>query len=130
MMNEKSRFITKIVEISGIAKKIAENEDVKAVYLFGSQVSGRAHKLSDIDICIITENGEENVEYPSTDNLDVSFFHLLPISIRYRILKEGKPLVIKDKNFIHELKIRILREYLDLKPLFNAYAMERFGCTI
>jgi len=129
-MYERPRFVTKVEELSKIAKEIAKNKNVKAIYLFGSQVSGKAHQLSDIDLCIITENGKEDIDYPTTDNLDVSFFHLLPITIQYRVLKEGKPLVIKDKEFIYKLKIKTLQKYLDIKPLLNKYLMERFGCTI
>jgi predicted nucleotidyltransferase len=129
-MYEKPRFLTKANEISEIVREITKDKRVKAVYLFGSQVSGKAHKLSDIDICIITDKDIENVNYPITDNLDVSFFHLLPLAIQYRVLKEGKPLVIKDKEFIYNLKIKTLQKYLDIKPLINKYLMERFGCTI
>lgn len=115
------KFFTKIEDIQKIAEDIAKSRNVKAVYLFGSQTTGKAHALSDIDICIITDKESEDVEYPTTDNLDVSFFHLLPITIQYRVLKEGKPLVINDKNFIYELKIKTLRKYLDIKPLINKY---------
>lgn len=130
MMKDGLRFLTKASEISKIAREIAKDKRVKAVYLFGSQISGKAHGLSDIDICIITDKGIENVNYPTTDNLDASFFHLLPLTIQYRVLKEGKPLVINDEEFIYKLKIKTLQKYLDIKPLINKYLMERFGCTI
>lgn len=116
-------------EIPEIAKEIAKSEYVKAIYLFGSQVNGRKHVLSDIDICIITD-GNEDVKYPITDNLDVSYFHRLPITIQYKIFKEGEPLIINDFGFLYALKLKTLRHYLDIKPLINKYIFERFKCTI
>ena len=71
------RFATKIEEIPKIASEIAKNKHVKAIYLFGSYANGKMHNLSDIDLCIITD-GNEEVSFPVTNNLDVSYFHLLP----------------------------------------------------
>ena len=128
-MGCKMECITKAEDIYKISEEIARNKKVKAVYLFGSQVSGKLHRRSDIDICIITD-GSEDVDYPCTDNLDVSFFHLLPLAVKYRVLKEGRQIIIKDVNFLHNLKIKTLNEYLDFLPFINKYLMERFGGTI
>lgn len=124
------RFTTKIEEIPEIAKEIAENKHVKAVYLFGSYASEKQHILSDIDICIITKDDNEDVKYPATDNLDVSYFHRLPLIIQFRVLKEGKPLVVKDDNFILKLKSRVLREYIEFLPSINKFVRRTLGCTI
>ena len=130
MNSEKIKFVTKIEEIEGIVKKISRNKNVKAVYLFGSYARGVVHVNSDIDLCIITKNNYEDVRCPASDNLDISFFHKLPISIQYRVFKEGKPLFIKDKNFVDRLKIKTLEIYLDFKPLINRFIWENFKCTI
>jgi len=117
-----------------IAKEIGRINGVKAVYLFGSFAKGRNHHLSDIDICIIGEKGDEKMEEDALsffqEPLDISFFWKLPASIQFRVFKEGKALVINDKNFIDKVKIRTLRNYVDIKPLFNRYYVERFQCTI
>ena len=130
MMHERQRFLTKIEEVSDIAKEIAKNKNVKAVYLFGSQVSGKVHGLSDIDLCVITDGRDGKFAYSAGDNVDISIFDMLPVPIQFRVLKEGKPLVIKDQDFIYNLKIKTIQEYLDIKPLINKYLFERFGCTI
>ena len=124
--------VTKIEDIQETAEEIAKARNVKAIYLFGSHVSGKNHNFSDIDLCIISgnEEQEDSINYPVTDKLDVSFFHSLPISMQFRVLKEGKSLIIKDKDFVNNLKIKTLREYLDFKNLINRYCIERFGCTI
>lgn len=124
------RFTTKIEEIPEIAKEIAKNKHVKAIYLFGSYASKKQHILSDIDICIITKNNYENARFPVTDNLDVSYFHRLPLIIQFRVFKEGKPIIIKDKDFIYNLKLKTLKLYLDFKHIINRYVWENFKCTI
>jgi len=126
---------TEIKELPKIAEKIAKLKGVKAIYLFGSQVNGKTHIRSDIDICVISKNEEdERLEDEllgfMTDNLQVVYFWKLPVSIRFRVLREGKPLIIKDKDFIDDIKIKTMNEYFDIKPLINRYLMERFKCTI
>lgn len=123
------KFVTKFEEIPSIAKEVAKNKHVKAVYLFGSYASGKTHILSDIDLCIITD-GNENVKYPLTDNLDVSYFHRLPLIIQFRVLREGMPLIINDEKFVLKVKSRILREYIEFLPSINKFVRRTLGCTI
>lgn len=124
------RFTTEIEEIPEIAKEIAKNKHVEAVYLFGSYASEKQHILSDIDICIITKNDNEDVRFPVTDDLDISYFHRLPLTIQFRVFKEGKPLVVKDDKFILKLKSRVLREYIEFLPSINKFVRRTLGCTI
>lgn len=124
---------TKIEDINEIACKIGKIEGVKAIYLFGSYAQGNQHNNSDIDLCVIgsfTEKEETEILMKGSDNLDISIFTKLPILIRFRVLAEGKPLIIMDKEYIQKLKSYTLREYLDFKPAINKFIMETFKCTI
>jgi predicted nucleotidyltransferase len=120
------KFITKMEDVPRIAENIAKNKHVKAIYLFGSQATGKTHILSDIDLCVITD-GKEFGGLGGSDNLDIVYFHWLPIQIQFRIFKEGKPLVMKDKDFINDIKVLTLKRYLDIRPLIRRYSIERFG---
>src|SRR3989338_8886265 len=40
----------------------AKNFPISAIYLFGSQVNGKAHKWSDIDVAVITNKLKRNYE--------------------------------------------------------------------
>ena len=121
-------------DIEIIAKNISKIKNVEAVYLFGSYARGEIHAKSDVDFCVFLKKEDEKtiseVSSYSSDNVDISFFHMLPLAIRFRVFKEGKPLAIKDKSFIDIFKISTWKNYLDIKPLINRYCMERFGCTI
>src|SRR3989344_3772894 len=108
-------------QIQRMAGMISKDRNVKGIYLFGSQVSGKTREGSDIDMCIITKDEQEDIEYPIFPGLEISFFHLLPLSLKYRIFNEGIPLVVKDVRLINELKIKTLRDYLEIKPLINRF---------
>ncbi|MBS3071693.1 nucleotidyltransferase domain-containing protein [Candidatus Pacearchaeota archaeon] len=125
-------ILTKIESVNEIAEEIGKDENVVAVYLFGSYASGKQHPLSDIDLCVIIKdrNKEYETTLPASDNLDVSFFHRLPITIKYRVFTEGKALLIKDRNFVDDLRIDTVNEYIDFKPHLNKFLFERFKCTI
>lgn len=129
----RKQILTKIKDLKKIVEEISKIKNVKAIYLFGSQSRNNAGPLSDIDICIIgnlTEKEKSKIYNFSSDNLDLSFFRQLPIMIQFRILKEGKELFVKDRNEINELKIKIIRNYIDFKYIINAYCKEELGCMI
>ena len=117
-------------DIQTIAEEIGKIKGVKAVYLFGSYARGRFGPLSDIDLCIIgklNEGEKFNVYGFCTDNLDVSVFDDLPIYIKFRVLREGRPLIVKDIEFLNFTKIKTMQEYLDFKPILNKYVREVLG---
>ncbi len=129
----KNKILTKFENIPKIAEEIGKIKNVKAVYLFGSYATGKTHALSDIDICVIgdlTEKEKYLAMNALSDNLDISIFNELPISIRFRVFRDGKPLIVKDKDFVRKLMLKSLNEYLDFKPSINKFCMETLGCTI
>ena len=80
-------------------------------------------------MCVFSDDEDYLAGYGS-EKIDVSMFAMLPIQIRFRVLKEGIPLVVKDKNFVDKLKIKTLREYIDFRPLMVKFYREKLGCTI
>jgi len=127
------RIETRFEDIGKIAEEIAEIKSVKAVYLFGSYATGKNHHFSDIDICVIGNLNEKEISKaldPLSDNLDIVFFDMLPVSIKIRVFTEGKPLVVKDKELIARIQFSTLREYLDFKPGINKFCFETLKCTI
>ena len=126
-ISEKIKFKIDIKNITHIAKEIAKNKKVKAVYLFGSQAKGKTHIHSDVDICIITESEAEDIAYHLTDNLDVSYFHNLPLIIQYRVLKEGRPLIVKDREFMHHITMKTLHDYIEFRPAILRFIRETYN---
>lgn len=121
-MNENEKIVNELRKI----------DEVKAIYLFGSHATGKATPISDIDICAITDKNisrgkKADITSYSSNKIDVSVFWDLPIMIRHKVLKEGKLLFEKDKEFLHNITIATLREYLDFKPVIERFSEVYFG---
>ena len=124
-------IITDFKDIPKIVKEIGEIKGIKAVYLFGSYASGKFGPLSDIDLYVIgkfSEKEKTEVYGFGSDNLDISVFDDLPVYIKFRVLREGKPLLVKDIEFLNRTKFKTLQEYLDFKPAINRFCMETLKC--
>lgn len=126
-------MVTTIIDRKTLAelKKIRE---VKAVYLFGSHATGRATKISDVDLCVIADKGipggkKAEIRSCSSGKVDVSVFWDLPVVLRYRVLKEGKKLFSRQsEKAFHKIVMETIREYLDFKPVIKRFARE-FGIS-
>jgi len=109
---------TYISEIS----KIFDFDFVDAIILFGSYNSKTNSKMSDIDICVITNKGlslEEKFEILQFKDeiLDISLFEELPLSLQDRVMREGA--ILKSKISLESLKIQTINQYRDFKPILN-----------
>ena len=117
-------------KIESTTRKLSKLPEVKAVYLFGSATKGKMHQLSDIDICVICkEYTDISKKIDFEKGMDIVPFWDLPLAIRFRVFKEGKVLVMKDKMYMDHVKINTLKSYLDFKQLIDRYCWEKFGCT-
>ncbi|MDI6737775.1 MAG: nucleotidyltransferase domain-containing protein [Nanoarchaeota archaeon] len=109
-----------------IAKDISKSRRVKAVYLFGSYARGTQTPISDIDICVITgyslkETEKNDILSNASDTIDILLYEDLPVAIRQRVLNEGKPLFVRDKRFVDDLRWKAFKEYIDFKPIISSY---------
>ncbi len=121
-LNEK---ISKIIEI------IKSHPNVIAIYLFGSYAKGEATPLSDIDIADTLENptpeSEADIGSLSSPEIDVVLFHRLPLHIRYEVLKYGKEIFVRDEEKLLEIKLKVMREYLDTVRMYKMISSEVLG---
>ncbi len=105
--------------IAAVVNAIKKEKAVEAVYLFGSHASGKAKPYSDIDLCVITGKRakKERILSHSSDKIDTCVFWDLPLNIRFRVMKEGTPLYVKNELEMHRIKVNTVLSYLDFKPL-------------
>ncbi len=89
-----------------------------SIYLFGSYARGREKPFSDIDICVIAAKGADRDEIlsHSSKKIDISIFHDLPLTMRFRVLKEGQLLFLRDELKMHRIIVATIKSYLDFKP--------------
>ena len=102
-------------------RKFKKYEDVVAIILFGSYVSNKVKPISDVDIAVIVKNEsmEHEIGSYSSNIFDIVPFHRLPLYIQFELLKHGKILFLRDENYFKEVKSRTLREYTEMKPLYE-----------
>lgn len=113
-------------KLSAFFKK---RDDINLAYLFGSQATAKAGKISDIDIAILlkgetklnldfkTEITSELMSLLSVNKIDVVFLNNATPLMRYEVIKDGK-VIFSDPDFdLTDYKISVIREYLDTEHL-------------
>jgi predicted nucleotidyltransferase len=117
--------------INDVIKEI-KKKDIDAIYLFGSHATGKVKPTSDIDICVIakkdiTKEDKEEILSNSSKIIDIVMFWDLPNAIRFRVLKEGKPLYVKNRLILQRIKADTLRSYLDFQPVIKRHISRTLG---
>ena len=109
-------------------EEISNMEEVLAIILFGSYSKGRIKPTSDLDICVITKKDipkKNKIEIlaSGTEELNLSLFNDLGLSLKYDIMINGK--VIFSKIDLTKIKIKTINQWLDFKPLLNRLYQSR-----
>ncbi|HDJ38490.1 MAG TPA: nucleotidyltransferase domain-containing protein [Methanosarcinales archaeon] len=107
-----------IPEIDIIIEPLKKTPDVLSIHLFGSYARGREKPFSDIDICVVADKSADRdaILSHSSRKIDLSIFHDLPLSMRFRVVKEGKLLFLCDELKLHRITVATIKAYLDFKP--------------
>ena len=108
---------------------LGESEDILLAFLFGSFVSKRMHRLSDVDIGILfktvpdleTINGlTEELSSVLLREVDLAILnHASPI-LKMQILKHGRLLYASDQKHFHQFFTDTVNQYDDLKQIRKA----------
>ncbi len=106
-------------------------KEVKVAYLFGSHARKVVHKRSDVDIAIVApdiELGEYKRlwsairEVLSTERFDLVVLDGKPVSFRFEVIKEGRPIYALSEDSLNVFELGTIKVYLDTKPLRSLYA--------
>lgn len=114
-------------------------ENLIFAYIFGSQVSGKTGKLSDIDVAVyLTAPGNINLfdtrlklagdlsDFLKTDKVDMVILNDAPPLLVYRILQTGKVIFSRDEAKRLDYEVKAGLNYLDWKFYLDKYAREKF----
>lgn len=120
-----------------LEKLLAEaqaDEDVLAVFLFGSVARQEQTDLSDIDICLVliphltpfepAVLSRKRLHYLKDIPLDIQIFQQLPLYLRKRVLKEGRILFVRDEALLYELAFRTAQAFEDFRAIYVDYLKE------
>lgn len=95
------------MNIQRLVERLSGLDFVHTIILFGSQAKNLASTESDIDLCIIEPPNhplslQEKIQAQSavSTEIDLSFFHDLPLDIRHRVFEEGQILYTKDMYYV------------------------------
>ena len=118
-------------KLSKIIETIKVHPNVIAIYLFGSHAKGEATPLSDIDIAVIMENptpeSEAEIGSLASPQIDVVLFHRLPLHIKHEVFKYGREIFVRDEEKLLEVKLEVMREYLDTARMYRQISSEVLG---
>ena len=119
---------------------------ILAIYLFGSKARGRVVHSGDVDIGIVLNDppadGDSRALYHALyllfteiypgSKLDIVFLQVVPLSLQYSAINEGKVLFKEDPKLTADYEEKVMKLYLDFKPVldyFDKVAMERYAKT-
>jgi predicted nucleotidyltransferase len=108
--------------------KLAKKHKLTLVIVFGSQVSGKVHERSDMDIAVRTENDDVTIGFYSElledfsrifdkNKIDLVFIHRADPLLLHHICQNALLLYGKEKDF-HKLKMYSFKRYIDYRPFF------------
>jgi len=121
-----------------------DRDGVVAAMLFGSQATGKAGPLSDIDVAVWADSTlgrserfdlrlalmAEAVRVLNTDEVDLVVLNDAPPLLQHRALRDSVRLIDRDPPGRIRLETRAILDYLDTKPLrelFGAAALDRLA---
>ncbi len=111
----------------------AEREGIAAAYLFGSVARGTARPGSDVDVGILYSQDpprtlagmgfdlEGEMEKLLRLPVQVVVLNRAPVDLVFRVLRDGKLLVERDRSARVRFEVRSRNEYWDLEPLLRSY---------
>ncbi|MEW5954257.1 MAG: nucleotidyltransferase domain-containing protein [Bacillota bacterium] len=116
-----------------LIEKLKTDENIVAVYLFGSYAESKQTPVSDIDLAVLLDRDfppgryfEKKLELLSiitqllnTDEVDLAILNQSPLALSYRVLSKGRLLYEKEngKGQRVSFQVRTYDRYFDFKPI-------------
>ena len=107
--------------------------NISLVYLFGSYVNKKINFQSDVDIAILfyddsykkdklkiyTELYKIFSDIFKNREVDIVFLNYSPLTLKFEVVTSGKPIYFENIDAHYEFKERVIKEYVDFKPLLD-----------
>jgi len=122
-------------DVKRIMRYFKGNDEVSALYIFGSAGKGKTTGESDIDIAVLIDESKlkkKNFELLkrkyyaaspafSMRPVDIVILNTAPPFLKYQILKTGRILFDRSRKLRVRFTERAITEYLDYKPIEDIY---------
>ena len=120
------------VALEALAKIFQAEEKILVAYLFGSRAKGYATPESDYDIAVLlSETPRDLLDFylrllnkltdTLGDNVDLVILNEAPPTLKYQVVKHGKPIYVKNERARVAFESRTIREYLDFSRILKRY---------
>ena len=121
-----TEFIDDLRPVKEYFAKLDDIENIQAAYLFGSHASGKANRLSDLDLAILLREEKNQSEIKLNvlkeltelgyDNIDLVILNNLSIVAKYEVVKHNNLLYAAEDFEPNSYFSLTIRKYLDFKP--------------
>ena len=130
MIREEKKIPEDVLEkIPTIIEVVSKDNDILALYAFGSLIENKLQPLSDLDFGIVLstklsrkENFDKHLDLIGifnnvfrTDEIDLILMNDAPPRFTYHIIKTGKLLFMGNKGKLAEFQEFVIKHYLDFK---------------
>ncbi len=121
-------------------EEITEKYNINTLYIFGSQVTGKIHKNSDYDFAVQFNDKVKETKYfdlklkimseimrlVKSDKVDLVVLNEknASLSLKHRIIKDGKILFVGDDIKRSRMETKIMSFYLDRQYYFKRHIKE------
>lgn len=123
-------------QLAGALQTYLANTPAAFAYVFGSAASATTSRESDIDLAVgfgekfsATAKQEAVLDAlvepmasalgVAPEQVDIKIFGQLPVALRFRVIRDGKLVYLKDIASHRLQAVRAMREYDDEKPFFD-----------
>jgi len=112
-------------DIISLMCDLSKNNQILAIYLYGSYARNEPKPYSDIDIAVIARMTDpprdlkEIIGSYSSKKLDVQVFSDLPLPARMQVLAQGVPLYIRNADSLWSVIKSVSLSFMDLEPMRN-----------
>jgi hypothetical protein len=113
--------------IKNIKNLLQKDKDILFAYLYGSYAAGNTHIESDIDIAVYLKEKDttfylkKDNEFLSNNRFDIRILNVMPLVLKFKVLKEGKLLFSNDEQKRIDFETEVIDRYFELKPYIDEY---------
>jgi predicted nucleotidyltransferase len=100
-------------------------QEIMALYLYGSHATGNANALSDVDVAVLAREGlsrqqlwrlEDRWATRWPEMVEMRVLNLAPLPFRYEVTAYGRRLWAADLGAVADFESLIWRQYWDVRP--------------
>ncbi len=119
--------------MEALKRVLGDDADIAYALVFGSSARGTAHGGSDVDVAVGAREGRRlsalergdlssRLEAALGQPVDVVDLEDAPPGLAYRIFRDGRVLVEKERSRLVARRARAYLEYFDFRPLEEEFA--------